>query len=302
MILNPMFHTNPICRWSYPVIYQGTRICIRRRFTTNDFWPTILNYGITICGGAPAMYHFVLHSIDPSTIDRSKLKLRFAISGAAPMSPVLMKEFKDTFNVTVIEGYGLTEVSGLSTGNYGVTPKPGSIGVAIPGQEIEIMDDDHQIMPYGGKGEICIKSDANMIGYLNNPEATAETIRDGWVHTGDMGYMDEEGYIFISGRKKEMINRGGENVYPREIELVLEEHPQISSVAVVGVPDEVLGERIKACIIPRTPGSLTTQDVKDYLKDKLARYKIPEYVEFMTEFPINANGKIMKTSLKYLPK
>jgi long-chain acyl-CoA synthetase len=301
-IFNPMFHTNPICRWSYPATYQGTRLCVRRRFSTNEYWPTVLNYGITIAGGAPAMYHYVLNSIDPSTIDRSRLKLRYAISGAAPMSPVLMNEFKEKFNVTVIEGYGLTEVSGLSSCNAGVTPRVGSIGVAIDGQEIEIMDDNHNIMPYGEKGEICIKSDANMIGYLNNPEATAETVRDGWLHTGDMGYMDEEGYIFISGRKKEMINRGGENVYPREIELVLEEHPQISAVAVVGVPDEIMGERIKACVIPRVPGSLAAQDVKDYLKDKIAKYKIPEYVEFLDDLPRNANGKVTKAALKYVPK
>jgi long-chain acyl-CoA synthetase len=248
------------------------------------------------------MYHYVFNSIDPGTIDRSRLRLRYAISGAAPMSPVLMNGFKEKFNVTVIEGYGLTEVSGLSTCNAGVTPRVGSIGVAIDGQEIEIMDDNHNIVPYGEKGEICIKSDANMIGYLNNPEATAETVRDGWLHTGDMGYMDEEGYIFISGRKKEMINRGGENVYPREIELVLEEHPQISAVAVVGVPDEVMGERIKACVIPRVPGSLAAQDVKDYLKDKIAKYKIPEYVEFLDDLPRNANGKVTKAALKYVPK
>ena len=302
IVFLPMFHTNPLCCWTYPVIFQGIRVCIRERFSPNDFWPSVLENGITLIQGVPTMYNYVLNSVDPSTIDRSKLKLRYAFSGAAPMPPELIKAFKEKFNVTVLEGYGLTEVTGYSTSNAGVTPKLGSIGVAVYGQEIEIMDDKNNILPYGEKGEICIKSEANMTCYLNNSEATAETIVDGWLRTGDMGYMDEEGYIFISGRKKEMINRGGENIYPREIELALEEHPKVGSVAVVGVPDEALGERVKACIIPKEPGSLTAEEVKAFLKERIAKYKIPEYVEFMTEFPLNATGKIMKTNLKYVPK
>ena len=302
IIFLPMFHTNPLCCWTYPMIFQGTRICIRKQFSPADFWPSILENGITLVQGVPTMYNYIFNSIDPGTVDLSKLKLRYAFSGAAPMPPELIHGFKERFNVTVCEGYGLTEVTGYSTSNAGVTAKPGSIGVAVAGQEIEIMDDDNNIMAYGEKGEICIRSDANMICYLNNPEATAETVRDGWLRTGDMGYMDEEGYIYISGRKKEMINRGGENIYPREIELALEDHPLINSVAVVGVPDEALGERIKACIIPREPGCLTAQEVKDYLRERIAKYKLPEYVEFMTEFPMNATGKITKNDLKYVPK
>lgn len=302
IVFLPMFHTNPLCCWTYPMIYQGTRICIRKMFSPTDFWPSLLENEITLVQGVPTMYNYIFNSIDPNSFDRSKLKLRYAFSGAASMPPELIRGFKERFNVTVCEGYGLTEVTGYSTSNAGVAPKPGSIGVAVAGQEIEIMDETNNIQPYGEKGEICIKGEANMICYYNNPEATAETIIDGWLHTGDMGYMDEEGYIFISGRKKEMINRGGENIYPREIELALEDHPKISSVAVVGVPDQALGERVKACVIPREPGSLTAQDIKDYLKDKIAKYKIPEYVEFMTEFPMNATGKVTKNDLKYVPK
>lgn len=302
IVFLPMFHTNPLCCWTYPVMFQGIRICIREKFSPTDFWPSVLDNGITLIQGVPTMYNYVLNSIDPSTVDMSKLKLRYAFSGAAPMPPELIKAFKDKFNVTVLEGYGLTEVTGYSTSNAGVTPKLGSIGVAVYGQEVEIMDDKNNILPYGEKGEICIKSEANMTCYLNNPEATAETIVDGWLHTGDMGYMDEEGYIYISGRKKEMINRGGENIYPREIELALESHPKVSAVAVVGVPDKALGERVKACIIPKEQGSMTAEEVKEYLKERIAKYKIPEYVEFMTEFPMNATGKVTKNDLKYVPK
>jgi long-chain acyl-CoA synthetase len=160
------------------------------------------------------------------------------------------------------------------------------------------MDDDNRILPYGEKGEICIKGDATMIGYLNKPEATAETIKDGWLHTGDMGYMDETGHVYISGRKKEMLNRGGENIYPREIEIPLEKHPKIAAVAVIGAPDPALGERVRACIILKEKGSMTAEEVVDYLRDKIAKYKLPELVEFMDELPTNPTGKVLKHELK----
>ncbi len=232
-------------------------------------------------------------------MDVSKLKLKFAFSGAAPLPVNLIEGFKEKFNVVIVEGYGLTEVTGVTTCNPPIGKrKYGSIGVAFPEQEVAIMDDDNKVFPIGEKGEICTKGDANMFGYLNNPEATSETIKDGWLHTGDMGYMDEEGFLYVSGRKKEMINRGGENIYPREVEIPLEKHPKIAEVAVVGAPDKALGERVAACIVLFEPGSLTADDVKEYLSDKIAKYKIPEYVEFMTELPKNQTGKILKQDLK----
>ena len=137
-----------------------------------------------------------------------------------------------------------------------------------------------------------------MIGYLNKPEASRETLIDGWLRTGDIGYRDEEGYFYIVDRKKDMINRGGENIYPREIESVLEPHPDIVAVAVIGHPDEALGERVKAVIELSRPGVLTPEDVKDYLSDKIARYKIPEIVVFLDELPRNPTGKILKKELR----
>jgi long-chain acyl-CoA synthetase len=219
--------------------------------------------------------------------------------GAAPLPVELINGFKEKYGVSICEGYGLTEVTGLTTVNPPLgKKKPGSIGLPIPEQQVEIMDENNNILPVGEKGEICTRGDANMLGYLNKPEATAETIRDGWLHTGDVGYMDEDGYIYIVDRIKDMINRGGENIYPREIEIILESHPKVAEVAVIGVPDPALGERVKAFIIPKEPGSMTEQEVKDYLKDKIAKYKIPEIVEFRTEFPRNATGKLLKKELK----
>ncbi|MEE9911357.1 MAG: acyl--CoA ligase [Deltaproteobacteria bacterium] len=298
MIVLPMFHVNPLCVWTYPTIYQGLTLCIRRTFSPADFWPSLMRYGVTTVQGVPTMYAYIYNAADPKTIDFDKLKLRMAFTGAAPMPVDLIHGFKEKYGVEVVDGYGLTEATGVSTTSSGIPQNIGSIGMAFPGLEVEIMDDKNHILPYGERGEICIRGDAVMIGYLNKPEATAESLKDGWLHTGDMGHMDERGYVYISGRKKEMINRGGENIYPREIEIPLEQHPKIAEVAVIGAPDKALGERVRACIILNENCSMTPEEVKEYLQDKIAKYKLPEYVEFMTDFPKNPTGKILKQELK----
>jgi long-chain acyl-CoA synthetase len=153
------------------------------------------------------------------------------------------------------------------------------------------------LKPYE-KGEICIKGNAVMNGYLNKPDATEETICDGWLRTGDVGYVDEDDFFYVVDRKKDMINRGGENIYPREIEVVLESHPDITAVAVLGHPDEALGERVKAIIETAQPDVLTDIDIATFLKDKIAKYKIPEIIEFTTQIPRNPTGKILKRNLR----
>lgn len=300
MIVLPMFHTNPLCVWTYPSIFQGTSLCVRKAFSPADFWPAIMQYGVTIVQGVPAMYDYVYQAADPAIIDKDKLKLRLAYCGAAPLPASLITNFKEKFNVEVVDGYGLTEACGVSVTCSSIPPKPaeGAIGTAFPLLEVEIMDDDNNIMPYGQKGEICTKGEAVMLGYLNKPEATADTLKDGWLHTGDVGYMDEEGYIYISGRLKEMINRGGENIYPREVEIPLEKHPKIAEVAVIGKPDSALGERVHACLVLFEGVTLTLEEIREYLADKIAKYKIPESVDFMESFPRNPTGKILKHKLK----
>ena len=299
LILLPMFHVNPISVFTNSMTYCGQTLCIRKAFSPSDFWPSVLDYGVTIVMGVPAMYSYIFHVVEAASIDRSRLKLRFAVCGAAPLPVELIRGFKEKFNVEIIEGYGLSEGTGVTTVNPLLGQrKPGSIGLALPFQDVGIQDDHNRELPAGETGEICIRGDAVMGGYLNNPEATRETIIDGWLHTGDMGYMDEEGYIYVVDRKKDMINRGGENIYPREIEIALEGHPNIREVAVVGVPDEALGERVKAFVIPKEAASLTEQELQEYLKGRLAKYKIPEFVEFVQDLPRNATGKILKKEIR----
>ena len=298
MIILPMFHTNPLCVHSYPLSYQGLTLCIRKTFSPTDFWPSIIRYGVTIVQGVPAMYAYIYNAADPKTIEYDKLKLRIAFSGAAPMPPELIDSFKEKFNVQVIDGYGLTEACGVTTSSLGMPKNRASVGIAYPSLQVEIMDDNNHLMSYGERGEICIKGDAVMIGYLNKPEATAEVVKDGWLHTGDIGHMNENGCVFFSGRKKEMINRGGENIYPREIEIPLENHPKIAEVAVIGAPDPALGERVRACVVLKDGCTMSEEEVKEYLQDKIAKYKLPEFVEFMKSFPRNPTGKILKQELK----
>jgi len=299
LLLLPMYHTNPICVWTFPVAFAGQTISIRKAFSPTDFWPSIIDHKATVLMGVPAMYNYVYYSIDSESIDRSKLKLRIAFCGAAPLSVELINGFKDKFNVEIIEGYGLTEVTGLSTVNPPLGKrKAGSIGLAIPSQEIKIMDEENNELPQGSKGEICIKGESVMLKYFNNPAATNEAIIDGWLHTGDIAYQDEDGFFYIVDRKKDMINRGGENIYPREIEMALESLPGLKEVAVIGIADEALGERVKAYIIPTEPGILTQEDVIHFLEDKLARFKIPEIIEFVEDLPRNPTGKILKKDLR----
>lgn len=299
LILLPMFHINPICVWTFPMTFCGQTLSIRKAFSPADFWPAIIENNVTILMGVPAMYNYVYYSIDPATVDMEKLKLRWAFCGAAPLSVDLIKGFKEKFNVDIIEGYGLTEGTGVSAANPPIgVRKPGSIGKPLSEQQIEIMDEHLKILATGDRGEICIKSEANMKAYLNRPEATAETLSQGWLRTGDIGYKDEDGFLYIVDRKKDMINRGGENIYPREIESVLEAHRDVVAVAVIGIPDEALGEKVKAVLEISQPGILDDAKIKEFLADKMAAYKIPEIIEIIDQLPRNPTGKVLKKELR----
>ena len=211
----------------------------------------------------------------------------------------VMSEFERRFNVRVMEGYGLSETSPLATFNHIERPsKPGTVGQPIFGVDVRCFDDDDKEVPRGTRGEVVIRGTNVMKGYYKRPEATAEAFRNGWFHTGDIGIIDGDGYLSIVDRKKDMILRGGYNIYPRELEEVIITHPAISLCAVIGVPCERLGEEVKAFVVLKQGHQLSADEFIDWCKEQFAANKYPRFVEFRSELPVGGTGKIFKRALR----
>ncbi|HLB24919.1 MAG TPA: long-chain fatty acid--CoA ligase, partial [Nitrospirota bacterium] len=222
------------------------------------------------------------------------LRLRLCVSGAAPLPREVIERFARNYPVPLLEGYGLTEASPVVSCNpLDGTRKPGSAGIPIPGVEVRAVSEDGAALPPGQVGEIAVRGHNVMKGYLNNPSATAEAIRDGWLFTGDLGYVDDEGYIYIVDRKKDLIIVHGMNIYPREVEEALYTHPAVRQAAVVGVPDPGKGETPKAFVALHEGTSLTEKEVKAYLRERVAGYKVPRQVEFVESLPVSPTGKVL---------
>jgi long-chain acyl-CoA synthetase len=225
--------------------------------------------------------------------------LRVCVSGGAPLPLEVLREFERTFGVRILEGYGLSETSPVATFNHLQRPsKPGTVGQAVVGVDIACVNDRDEPVATGERGEVVIRGHNVMKGYYKRPEATAEAIRHGWFHSGDIGILDEDGYLSIVDRKKDMILRGGFNVYPRELEETLMTHPAVSLVAVVGVPDERLGEEVKAFVVRRPGASVTEDELIHWCRDQMAAYKAPRFVEFRDQLPMGATGKVLKRELR----
>jgi long-chain acyl-CoA synthetase len=211
----------------------------------------------------------------------------------------ILRGFEEAFGCKVLEGYGLSETTGMASFNRPDRErKAGSIGLPVEGVEMKVVDDDGKDVPQGEVGEIVLKSPHLMKAYWNREDATSEVMRDGWFHTGDMATIDEEGYFFIVDRKKDLIIRGGYNVYPREIEEVLYEHPAVREAAVVGVPHESLGEEVGAAVVLKDGEDVSGDDIKAYVKERVAAYKYPRQVWFVDELPKGPTGKIMKREIE----
>jgi len=252
---------------------------------------------ITLFQGVPTMYNGMLAAPNADSADTSSLRL--CMSGGSAMPEEVMRKFEEKFGCKVLEGYGLSETSPVASFNHpDKENKAGSIGTPIDGVEMKLVDDDGKEVEPGEVGEIVIKGHNIMKGYWNREEATAESIKDGWFYSGDMGKVDDEGYYFIVDRKKELIIRGGYNVYPREIEEVLYEHPAIQEAAVVGVADDNMGEEVGAAIVLKEGEDVSVDDVKEYVKEQVAAYKYPRKIWFMDELPKGPTGKILKREIE----
>ena len=297
LIFLPIFHVNAMFS-CIAGINNGVEIALRQGFSASEFWEIVERYRVTFWSAVPAIYNILLQ-MPENAEGRDLSSVKFGICGAAPMPIETFKKFEETFGIKIIEGYGLTEGTVASAINpVDGKRKIGSIGKPLPGQQIKILDDDGAELPAGEVGELCVGGGNVMKGYLRKPEANAETLRGGWLRTGDMAYMDDEGYFFIVDRKKEMIIRGGENIYPKEIDNLLFSHPKILEAAVVGVDDEIMGEEVKAFVVTKPGETMTENDVRAFCKENLASFKVPRYVEFIDELPKNIIGKTMKKQLK----
>jgi long-chain acyl-CoA synthetase len=221
------------------------------------------------------------------------------MSGGAAMPVEVMRGFEEAFGCQVLEGYGLSETSPVASFNHPhAERKPGSIGTPIEGVEMRAVDEDGNEVAPGEVGEIAIRGHNLMKGYWGRAEATEEVMRDGWFHTGDMAKVDEDGYFFIVDRKKEMIIRGGYNVYPREVEEVLYEHPAVSEAAVVGVPDEAMGEEVGAAVVLKPGEEAGADEIRAFVKERVAGYKYPRRIWFLDELPKGPTGKILKREIE----
>jgi long-chain acyl-CoA synthetase len=292
----PLFHSFGQTAVQNAAISAGGTITMLPRFTPEDALQIMERDRVTIFAGVPTMYFALLYHEFEREYDISSLK--HCMSGGAPMPVEIMKAFEKKYPVEILEGYGLSETSPVASFTmHGRLRKPGSIGYPVWGTQMRIVDENDRPLPDGEAGEICVRGHHVMKGYLNRPDATEEALRGGWFHTGDIGIRSPEGYFTVVDRKKDMILRGGFNVYPREIEEVLYTHDSILEAAVIGIPDLEKGEEVKAVIALAPGAELSEEDVIAFCKGRLAAYKYPRVVEFMDALPKGSTGKILKRNL-----
>jgi long-chain acyl-CoA synthetase len=295
----PFFHSFGLTTCMNISIWMGWTDVLIPRPEPEALLEAVHKYKVNFFPAVPTMYVGVLNHPKASQYNLTSIKGCF--SGAAPLPIEVIKEFESKTGSQICEGYGLSETSPVATTNpFGGVTKVGSVGLPVPDTDIKIVDliDGQKEMPMGESGEIIIKGPQVTSGYYKMPEETAIAIRDGWLYTGDIGKMDEDGYFYIVDRKKDMIIAGGYNIYPREIDEVLFEHPKILEACAVGIPDPYRGETVKAFVVLKPGETMTAEEVIKYCQEKLAKYKVPKMVEFMTSLPKSGVGKILRKELR----
>jgi long-chain acyl-CoA synthetase len=293
----PLFHSFGQTVSMNASLRVGATLTLLPKFDPGEALEIMQRDRVTHFYGVPTMYGALLHHPGRERYDTSAL--RTCITGGASMPVEVLRGFEEAFGCEVLEGYGLSETSPVASSNHPGRPrKPGSIGTPLEEVEMKVVDESDEEVPQGKVGEIVIRGHNVMKGYWQRPEATEEAMRGGWFHSGDMARIDEDGYFFIVDRKKDMIIRGGYNVYPREVEEVLYEHPKIREAAVVGVPDEEWGEEIAAAVVLHEGEEMAPEEVSAHVKERIAAYKYPRVVWFVDDLPKGPTGKILKRELK----
>jgi long-chain acyl-CoA synthetase len=293
----PLFHVFGLTCGLNATVAAGGTLTLLPRFDPGKALEIIERDAVTIFEGVPTMYAAMLHlpDADPSRA----ATLRVCISGGAAMPVEVLRGFEAKFGCVILEGYGLSETSPVASFNHPDKPrKPGSVGTPVEGVEMRLVGTDGATVPAGEVGEIAIRGHNVMKGYWGRPDATAEAIPDGWFRTGDLARVDEDGYYFIVDRKKEMIIRGGYNVYPREIEEVLHEHPAVAEAAVIGIPHPELGEEVGAAIALKPGATATPEELRAFAKERVAAYKYPRHVWLVDELPKGPTGKILRRAVR----
>lgn len=281
--------------------YTGDKLIVLRRFDPVEVFKCMEEFKVTNLDGVPTMWVMLYNHPDIDKYDLSHQK--YCSCGGAPMPIELLKAWKEKFGIQISEGWGMSELASYGTSMFARPYKYGSVGVLMQkASQIKIFDDNDREVPTGQWGEVVFKGFNVMKGYWNLPEETAKTIKNGWLHTGDIGYLDKEGYLFLTGRKKDLIIRGGENVFPSDVENVLYTNTKVMECAVIGVPDKVFGEEIKAFVVLKPGESATEKDLIDFCKPHLPTFKQPKSVVFQEALPKSAVGKILKKELRKLFK
>ena len=301
LIAMPNFHIGGT-GWGFMGLYAGAKNVVLKEFIPSEVLRCFREYKISKIFMVPAAMQFVLQ--DPSCGETDFSSVKYIIYGASPIPLALLREAMEMFKCGFVQLYGMTE--GTAIGTYlpaedhdpeGNERMKGA-GKARPGAEVSIQDAEGNFLPLGEVGEICIKSESIMVGYWKKEQATKETIVNGWLKSGDAGYMDEDGYVYVHDRIKDMIVSGGENIYPAEIEGALFAHPSIADIAVIGVPDEKWGEAVKAVVVKKSGAQLEEAELIAFAREKIAGFKIPKSVDFMDELPRNPSGKLLKRELR----